>query len=139
MRRIVFKHELVALLQASEAEVQASERIFAQAVDSGLIEDDSRAEPLDPRQGGRERVEVGAVFGAVVECHVERRALLTEREVVRAVEGEREDIGVVFEKRSRAIALMYVEIEDGRAQMQRSNGDSEVIEHAEARAVVRKA
>jgi len=54
------------------------------------------------------------------------------------MEGEREDIGVVFEERCRAIALMYVEIEDGRAQMQRSNGHSEVIEHAEARAVVRE-
>ncbi len=98
-----------------DGEREAPELVARVRVCAAEVEDDVGRVVEDARQMARERVEVFFVARPVVEFHVERRARLEERVVLRAVHREGEDRGVALEDGGGAVALMHVAIDDGRA------------------------
>ena len=107
-------------------------------VGAGDVEDEigtTAVERLDHR--GSQGREIDVVVRAVVERHVERTRVLSEREVSGAVDRHREHGRIGGEDLRRAVALMDIAVEDqhpprGAAGLHLPRGNGGVVEHTEA-------
>lgn len=130
----------VSLQQAFVSHGEAAESIGLQGIDAGLIEDDVGPKSMNLGQHFIEVAQVCIISGKVGQMEIEGALLLAEREVAAPVHRQREDIRIVTEDFRGAIALMNVEINDGRALNhsigpQLLDGDGNVIEDAESGAL----
>ena len=88
-----------------------------------------------------QRVEVLGIAHSVLEGHVHIGPHLGQRIIPLAVHRKGKHLVVRFEDRRGAIALMDVEIDDGRPldralRLQLANGDGHIVEHAESLAMI---
>jgi hypothetical protein len=136
--------EGVAPAEAIHGESEATELVFAVGVGAGDIEDEIGVEFSE---GAREvRVEDGEIVfvtDAVGEIGVEIRGRLRFGVIVFLVDGKSEDGGIAGEDGGGAVALMDVGVNDhggldGAVGLQAANGDGDVVDDAEAFAVIGK-
>ena len=114
------QHAAVALGQAAGAELQPAQAVVLVRVGAGQVEGQAgrRVAVAGPGRGQRavQRLEVVRVGAAVGQFDVQVAGLLAEREVLRAVQRQREHGRVVAEDRRRAVALVHVEVDHQHAQ-----------------------
>src|SRR5262245_53406869 len=92
------------------------------------------------RENFAHAIEILGVARSVRQSDIYRTALLTKWEVMFAMHGTRKYIVIGLEDTRRAIALMYVQIDDRGAPRQplppqHQNGDGEIVEDTETRAL----
>ena len=107
------EYQLVATTKSLHGELQPSETIRVERIDSGLIEDDFGMEVEHARKSLLEPGEIFGVGSTVRKFDIELAALLAEWEVLAAVHGESEDVIIVFKDLSGAVSLVDIEVDDG--------------------------
>ena len=82
-------------------------------IDPGLIENEVGREIIQhTRQRVMEDGEIGGILHPVGQADVQRRARLAHREIFFGMDRQGENIRPARQQRSRAVALMHVEVED---------------------------
>ena len=111
---------LVAPGQALQRQFEPSEPIALVRIRAGQIDHQLRLEaPSQDVECAGQRLQIVFVAAAIVQADVQVRRLLAERVVFLAVQRQGENGGVIAQNRRRAVALMYIQINDGDPKIRR--------------------
>ncbi len=111
-------------------------------INPGLIENEVGREIIQhARQRVMEDGKIGGILHPVGQADVQRRARLAHREIFFSMDRQGENIRPPRQQRSRAVALMHVEVEDEDTirlpfRDQAVGGDGKIIEHAITRPAI---
>src|SRR5215467_2447503 len=127
----------VALDKSLGRECKPAKRIGGQRIDARLIEDNVRPRTECRGKNFIQTMKIFLIFHAIGQGHIKAALLFAEGEVAFTVQGEREDIRIVFENLRRAVTLVDIQIDHSSATdepppSQKLNGHSNVIEYAKA-------
>jgi len=131
------KDPAVTFDESLMSEREPSEYVRRQGIDAGLVEDDVGPEGKSSRQDLVKMAQVGVVFNAIGQSHIQAALFLAEGKVAGAVDGEGEDAGIVLKYLRRSVTLMDIEVDHGGAANeaafpQEMNCHGDIVEHTEA-------
>jgi hypothetical protein len=132
-----FKDPPVTLDQPLMCERKAAENIGSQGIDTGLIENNVRFEGKSGGQDLVELMQILGVFNTVLQSYIKTSTFLAEGKIAFAMDGEREDVGIILKYPGRTVTLMDIEIDhrgatDEPAFSKKLDRYSDVVEYAEA-------
>jgi hypothetical protein len=138
-----FEDELIALPKSVPGELEVSQVIFGERINSSLEEHEVEAGEIEICQGIPENGQVGLVLEVIGQGDIEIALLLAEGEIALAVEGTGEDFGAVSHHGGGAVALMDIEVEnedliDFGVTQGLIGADREVVEDAVAGSAIVK-
>jgi hypothetical protein len=129
-----FENERVSLFQTVDSECQPAQPVGGETVHTGLKKHDIRLKLPDPRKRFGQFFKIRRIGGQVGKFDIDRTFLFSKREIQCAVHGKRQDVLIAFENRGGAVALMDIEIDNGRAAdpvlvQQAADRNRNVIKH----------